>query len=148
MSCRPSDRTSRTNSTASRSISTGGHTLVTGDDYTRALIPDSGPATLPQNLMATTQTVLPGPDPQHLWIWTYDTGPDNQQPTLRQIDWQAHPTATTIPLPRYVDTRYSPIPDGAGYALYAASAASTTPDQRHETRHTRHVWSLPDPPDS
>jgi hypothetical protein len=74
-------------------------------------VPDLRRARLLPGLLATNGPVLPGPDPDHVWLATSSTD------RLRLVAMNGRPTRTSVAVPRG-DTALDAMPDQAGQLLF------------------------------
>jgi hypothetical protein len=103
-------------------VSVPGRTILTGYGPSDAMLfPDSGPMTTPSGMLAASPVVLPGPDPDHLWVLNASSGSGYEidRAAIPLVDWRGKPTKTSISVPAYLTPYGQPVPDGDGYVMMA-----------------------------
>lgn len=102
--------------------------MIRSQDNVRGYtVPDGGPATDLPSALARGGPMLPGPDPNHMWIM------DEEHGTMDLVDWDGRPAGPQVTLPSMDAWQNWPESDGAGYPLFntAYGEFDATPDGLH-----------------
>ena len=85
-----------------------------GDRVTGYGVRDGEPATILAGTLSNGGSIVPGPDPDHLWA---NTGSNGGPDVMTLVDWSGHATTTAFPVPTGWYGSYASS-DGAGGLLF------------------------------